>query len=144
MIDRLDDKYSNDLLNDEVRNLDALDLAGLRDAWASHWGRPPRFRSPSFLRAIIAWRLQAAAYGGLDTDIRRRLKATSLPRNCVLPVGAVVSREYRGVRHDVEIVSDGVIYEGRPYRSLSSVAREITGVHWNGPRFFGLRRGANQ
>lgn len=136
------DKYSNGSLNNEVRNLATLDLVGLRAAWASHWGRPPKFRSLSLLRAIIAWRLQGEAYGGLDADTRRRLKAKSLPRHCVLPIGAVVSREYCGVRHDVEIVADGVIYKGQAYRSLSSVAREITGVRWNGPRFFGLRQEA--
>ncbi len=96
------------------------------------------------LRSIIAWRLQADAYGDLDADTRRRLQGKSMPRRGVLPPGARVSREYCGVRHDVEIGSGCVLYDGREYRSLSAVARTITGVRWNGPRFFGLRREAVQ
>ncbi len=144
MVDLIARKYSDVSLNAEVRNLVTLQLDGLRTIWASRWGRAPRLRSSGLLRAIIAWRLQAEAYGGLDVETRRRLKAKSVPRNGVLPIGSRVSREYRGVRHDVEIVAHGVVYDGHAYRSLSAVAREITGVRWNGPRFFGLRGEAGQ
>ena len=142
MVDPELKKYSNAPLNDEVRNLAAQGLDGLRAVWTSHWGPAPRMRSPGLLRGFIAWRLLAETYGGLDVETRRQLRAKSVPRNGVLPVGARVSREYRGVRHDVEVVANGVLYEGRRFRSLSAVAREITGVHWNGPRFFGLREEA--
>jgi hypothetical protein len=131
--------YSDCYLNDEVRGLQNLDLEALRSEWSSHWGSPPRLRSVGLLRELIAWRLQAEAYGGLDADLWRRLHAKSIPRGCVLPVGSRLSREYQGVRHDLEIRSGCVVYQGRKYRSLSAVARDITGVRWNGPRFFGLR-----
>ena len=142
MGDRRTIKYSDSRLNEQVRVLEKLDLDALRAEWASRWGRPPRLRSIVLLRSIIAWRLRVDAYGDLDADTRRRLQGKSMPRGGVLPVGARVSREYRGVRHDVEIGSGCVLYEGREYRSLSAVARTITGVRWNGPRFFGLRREA--
>lgn len=137
-------KYQNSVVNDEVRGLEALGLEGLRAVWSAHWRRPPRLRSVVLLRALIAWRLQAEAYGDLDAETRRRLKSKAIPRGGVLPVGARLTREYRGVRHDVEIGHNNVLYRGRAFGSLSAVAREITGVRWNGPRFFGLRREADQ
>ncbi len=56
-------------------------------------------------------------------------------------VGSVLEREYGGVIHRVTVMDDGVEYGGRRFRSLSAVAREITGTHWSGPRFFGLTGG---
>ena len=56
-----------------------------------------------------------------------------------LEPGSRLAREWRGVRHDVEVVEEGILYRGKVYSSLSEVARHITGVRWNGPRFFGLR-----
>lgn len=60
----------------------------------------------------------------------------------VLTPGVRITREYRGRRCDVEVLADGFLYEGQAYDSLSEIAREITGVRWNGPRFFGLRKEA--
>lgn len=96
-------------------------------------------RSVELLRMIIAWRIQSAAYGGIDAATRQRIRSTSMPRMPNPPAGTRVIREYRGVLHHVEILEAGVCYEGKPYGSLSEVARLITGTHWNGPRFFGLR-----
>lgn len=126
-------------LEADVRALEKASLGDLRAVWRSRWGAPPKLRSPRLLRSIIAWRIQADALGGLDDDTRRRLRSSAMPRIANPATGTRVTREYRGVLHHAEIAEAGVIYAGREFRSLSEVARVITGVRWNGPRFFGLR-----
>ncbi len=123
-----------------VLALEALDLEGLRAEWRQHWGLPPRLRSVQLLRHLIAWRIQAEALGGLDAETKRLLRATSVPRRgLVLQPGQRLVREWRGRRYDVDIVEGGFTHAGRTFKSLSEVARAITGTQWNGPRFFGLR-----
>ncbi len=131
-------------LFDAVTALRTLDLTGLRSAWPERFGTPPRLRSPDLLRRQLAWRLQVEAQGGLDVVTRTELaKPASSPSRSVQPVvGARLVREWQGQRHEVEITRDGVLYRGSAFASLSQVARAITGVRWNGPRFFGLRGGA--
>jgi hypothetical protein len=127
-------------VNAEVRALERAGLGELRAKWRSKWGTPPKLRSVHLLRMITAWRLQSDAFGGLDDETRQRLRRTCGPRLPNPAVGTRLTREYQGVLYEVEIVDGGVGYAGREYRSLSEVARLITGVHWNGPRFFGLRQ----
>ena len=124
-----------------VRALTELNLEALREAWRMRLGSPPPpLRYPDHLRRLLAWRLQAEALGGLEPETRRHLAlagaAVVAPQ---LPVGARVSREWRGAAHEVEVTPEGLLYRGKLHRSLSEVARAITGVRWNGPRFFGLR-----
>jgi len=126
-------------LDDRVRELERQDLAELRRTWTSHWGPPPRLRSVSLLRALIAWRLQAAVQGGLDAGTRILLRSPGVRNRPTLAIGSRVSREYRGVIHHVDVVAGGFDYAGERFASLSAIARAITGVRWNGPRFFGLR-----
>jgi hypothetical protein len=129
-------------LETRVRALERMKLPALRDIWTAEWGLPPKLRSAALLRMIIAWRLQAAAEGGLASTTRIRLRTKSIPRAPLPPPGTFVTREYRGIQYSVEIRDGYVTYGGRTYRSLSEVAREITGTRWNGPRFFGLRPGS--
>ena len=127
----------------EVERIAALDLFALRDAWPARFGAPPRLRSADFLRQVLAWRLQAEAYGGLDADTRKLLaKGAVRPRGAQAQVGVRLVREWKGERHEAEVVEEGVLYRGQRYASLSEVARAITGSRWNGPRFFGLRGAA--
>lgn len=95
-------------------------------------------------RGRRSWKVQAEAEGGLDRETRRVLlsKAWAKDPGPMLTPGVRLSREWRGRVYDVDVVGDGFLYEGKPYASLSEVAREITGVRWNGPRFFGLRKDA--
>lgn len=124
----------------EVERLSALDLFALRAAWPQRFGRPPRLRSPDFLRQTLAWRLQAEAYGGLDADTRKLLARGAVrPRGAQAQPGVRLVREWKGERHEAEITDDGVLYRGARYASLSELARAVTGSRWNGPRFFGLR-----
>jgi hypothetical protein len=100
----------------------------------------------------LSYRVQELAYGGLKPETRarlealgeqldggnvvlRRIRADSRP----LP-GTRLVREYDGVQHVVTVRADDFEYEGRPYRSLSAIARHITGTRWNGWVFFGLRQ----
>jgi hypothetical protein len=91
------------------------------------------------LRHVLAWRAQAEIYGGLDAQTRRLLRDERPPRESPVAPGTIISREWRGVTHDVEASDDGFLYDGRRWKSLSQIARVITGTRWNGPRFFGLR-----
>lgn len=124
----------------EVRALEALDLHGLRDEWRRRYGPPPKMRSRELLARLLAWRIQADAFGGLDAATIRLLKADRLPPpKPELAPGTRLSREWQGQRHEVDVLEKGLRYAGMTYRSLSEIARVITGTRWNGLRFFGLR-----
>lgn len=129
-----------DRITEEVRALEALDLHGLRDEWRKRYGQPPKMRSRELLARLLAWRIQADAFGGLDATTIRLLKSDRLPppRPSLAP-GTRLAREWQGRRHEVDVLESGFRYAGRDYRSLSEVARTITGTRWNGLRFFGLR-----
>lgn len=114
-------------------------LGELRDEWERRYGAPPPLRSPDLLRRILAWRIQANLCGGIDTATLRLLEGDR-PRDHGLAPGTVIAREWGGERHEVEVAEDGFIHAGQRWKSLSQVARAITGTRWNGPRFFGLRK----
>ena len=123
----------------DVAGLGSMGLHELRRIWRARFGEPPKLRSVELLRHLLAWRIQAAALGGLDRQTRNALKRN--PRSGAqgrLQLGTRLAREYRGVEHLVEVGEEGYRYRGRVYASLSVVAREITGTRWNGWRFFGL------
>lgn len=125
---------------EEVRALERLDLHRLRDEWRRRYGDPPKMRSVELLARLLAWRIQAEALGGLDAATIRMLKSERLPApRLALDAGARLSREWQGRLHEVDVLVNGYRYNGRDYRSLSHIAREITGTRWNGLRFFGLR-----
>jgi hypothetical protein len=98
----------------------------------------------------ITYKLQERAYGGLSTATARKLEQAAADppgRGAAKPAppialkpGTRLVREWRGVTHMVLIHADGIEWRGQRYRSLSVVAREITGARWSGPRFFGLRQ----
>jgi hypothetical protein len=88
---------------------------------------------------VLAWRIQADAFGGLDQQTRKLLRDRRPSREPVVAPGTIIIKQWRGQRHHLEASGDGFLYDGRRWNSLSEVAREITGTRWNGPRFFGLR-----
>lgn len=129
-----------DRITEEVRALAALDLQGLRDEWRKRYGEPPRMRSRELLARLLAWRIQAAAFGGLDATTIKLLKSDKLPpQRPILSAGTRLTRDWQGRHHEVDVLEKGFRYNGADYRSLSEVARIITGTRWNGLRFFGLR-----
>lgn len=129
-------------LIEEVRALERLDLAALRERWAARFGAPPRFRSVELFRLMLAWRLQAQVHGGLDPVSRKRLRASGpiVAEGQELGVGAVIRRQWQGEEVVVTIDEHGFVWNGSRFKSLSSVATAITGSRWNGPKFFGLRQ----
>jgi hypothetical protein len=130
--------------------LPALSPAELRSEWRRLYrSQPPRLSRDLLIRAI-AYRLQELRHGGLSKAIRRKLAAlVNAPESegeiAPEPVrkisrGARLVREWNGRTHTVTVKEEGFTYVGRSYRSLTAIAREITGAHWSGPRFFGLAR----
>ena len=127
-------------VRDEVASLPSMTLSELRTLWAARFGAPPKQRSVELLRRVLAWRLQAEAFGGLDAATVRLLGSDRTLVMVAEQPGTRLARDYAGKRHEVVMLEEGVLYEGETYGSLSEVARLITGQRWNGPRFFGLRR----
>ena len=133
-------KKSRSAISEQVEALMSMGLCGLRTEWEGRYGAPPKHRAPDLLRRVLAWRIQADAFGGLDAATIRLLGNEKIPLLAPEQPGMRLARDYAGRRHEVIVVDDGVGYDGNRYGSLSEVARIITGQRWNGPRFFGLRR----
>ncbi|WP_406851831.1 DUF2924 domain-containing protein [Brevundimonas sp. BH3] len=127
-----------------LASLERCSLSAVQDEWRKRWGTPPPLGSVRLLRHLLAWRLQTELYGDLSAVDRRHLKSTATPVIQTLREGSRVAREYQGIVHEVVAEARGFRYRDRTYRSLSAIAREITGVRWNGPRFFGLRPGGGR
>lgn len=128
----------------QLAAIDTMDLTALRQLWSEHFGTPPTLRSIDLMRLTVSWRLQARVHGGLDAGIRRRLRrpTKSDPQSAIdLPVGTRLKREWQGLSYVIEVSGEGFCWNGATYASLSAVAKAITGTNWNGPRFFGLRKG---
>lgn len=131
-----------------VTALQDLDLERLRQYLRSRFGQPPALRSGDLMRRCLAERIQQDVFGR-DRDLERQLDrlAGSFKRSglvskpkAVLKPGAVLVREHDGVRHQVDVLADGFFWNGKHWKSLSEIARAVTGVRWNGPRFFSLRK----
>jgi Protein of unknown function (DUF2924) len=141
-----------------VASLSSLNADQLRLQWRNHLGGIPPAHLPGWLLArVLAYRIQAAAFGDLDRAILRRLRelkgealesgqtppfATRGPttrEGVGLKSGALVVREWNGRIERVMVLDGGYAWNGGVYRSLSQVAKAITGTNWNGHRFFGLK-----
>jgi hypothetical protein len=130
-------------LERELADLADLDGEALRERWLALMDSPPPRVSPKLLRLALAWELQAAVHGGLSRRTRQRLDQLAAGRSTTQEAkpGMRLVREWGGTLHVVTIGEDGVIgWNGRDWRSLSEVARAITGTRWSGPAFFGLKR----
>ena len=135
----------------EIVRLEHLTLDDLRDEWRRLYQMPPPKRlSRDILLRGISYHYQERAFGGLSKATLRKLSvpdAIALPSDAprrasmsLKPVTRLI-REWNGQTHTVVILKNGVEWQGRHYRSLSIVAREISGAHWSGPRFFGIITG---
>ncbi len=123
-----------------VAAIASMSLVELRSEWERRYGAAPRHRSADLLRRVLAWRVQADVHGGLDAATKKLLAREDLPLRVAPPPGMRLAREWAGRTHEVVVIENGVVYEGKTWGSLSEVARHITGMRWNGPRFFGLRQ----
>jgi hypothetical protein len=124
-----------------VESVGTMDLDALRTLWGKRYGAPPSLRSVPILRMMLAWRVQAEAYGGLDADMRRTLERTGTvaPEGQHLGIGARLTRTWKGRSVEVVVEEGGFRWQDRVFPSLSAAATAIAGSKWNGPRFFGLR-----
>jgi Protein of unknown function (DUF2924) len=139
-------------MNDMLKNLKAMTSEALKKEWEQCIGLPPpKSTSRDHFIRVIAWHRQAKDQGGLAGALKRRLrqlaedlesgKAQRLlnPPPKVKP-GTMIIKTWQGVEHRVMALEDGFAFEGKTWKSLSMIAREITGTRWNGPAFFGLRK----
>ena len=127
----------------EIAALEGLSSAALRERWSALTGSPVPRISPKLLRLALAWELQARSFGGLSRAATRTLDQLGRGETLTAPArpGMRLVREWQGRVHVVTVGEDQVVrWEERPYRSLSEVARAITGTRWSGPAFFGLKK----
>lgn len=135
-------------LASELARLQSLSRIELMDEWQRLWGSEAPCRiSQNLLLLAFAYRLQEQIYGGLKPHIKAKLRRIAEGQSNIQPVPQIKSgtrllREWRGSTHEVLVHDDGVQYRGQKYRSLSEVAKVITGSKWSGPVFFGLRKRA--
>jgi hypothetical protein len=128
----------------ELTRLGALTNFELRREWRRlHGMQAPKSLSRDLLLRGITYKIQERAFGGLSKSVLRKLSEASsnVVRQATparVKVGTRLVREWNGQTHTVLVHAHGVEWRGKLYRSLSVVAREITGAHWSGPRFFGL------
>jgi hypothetical protein len=109
--------------------------------WSKNWtNEPPKHVSRRLLELSAAWHLQCREFGGPDRELRRLLNESGGSTTEKRPIkpGTRIVREWNGRTHHVEVLPDGFRWNEETYRSLSSIAKTITGSHWSGPRFFGL------
>jgi hypothetical protein len=132
--------------------LPGMDKTALCKKWQEVFNKSaPKHLRKEFMVRILAYKIQESAFGGLSATTRRRLSqiATSLENgNSKLKVdqrpikpGTRLIREWRGKTHTVSVAETGFEFQGSRYRSLSEIARLITGTRWSGPLFFGLKPG---
>src|SRR5687767_5160573 len=129
------------LIQKKIAELEALDTAGLRKLWGKVFGGPaPKSMRRDLLLRALAYHVQEQELGGLKPAVRRRLAraAQDLGLGQTPPVspprvksGTRLLREWQGVVHEVIVLEEGVRYRERTWRSLSAVAREITGARWS-------------
>lgn len=155
----------------QVVALQRMTVAELRVQYLELYGEETKSRNKTWLFRACAWRLQEIAFGGLSERAKQRAKeivreSDVRPRrpDVVPPLpgtnakviafepepvsndpvpGTVITREYKGHEIRVRVLDEGYEYGGQPYRSLSAVAKAVTGSHWNGRAFFGLKKGGS-
>lgn len=134
------------LLEEELGALAGLPTEQLKEKWSAMEGTVPPSAPPALLRRLIAQRLQERRHGALPVLVARELKrletegpgAERASPRVTLPPGTRLVREWNGQTITVEVLEKGFSYADRKWRSLSEIARHVTGAHWSGPRFFGL------
>ena len=137
----------------QVADLQTMPLEELRERWKALFGSdPPAYRKAHLVKRL-AYRIQELAFGGLSEETKQQLRAIAREHDGASGVlrrrnpskagplpGTRLVREWQGERHEATVTRDGFECRGKPYRSLSAIARTITGTPWNGPAFFGLRK----
>ena len=141
---------SREAISHKLACLRSLPIRELKQQWRSLYrSEPPHRVSRELLTRAVAYRIQEQALGGLKPSTRRLLERFAGDARSGRPLtlspcapasaGTVLMRDWQGTTHEVKVLDRGVLYKRKRYRSLSEVARLITGSRWSGPLFFGLR-----
>lgn len=144
---------AGDDLYAEIGNLAMMSLVDLRTSWCKHLGQPPPKRlSRDLMVRGIAYKLQERRFGGLSKSAHRTIERLrrhdgsgerSPPkRTRSMKPGSKLIRDWGGSTHTVLVLDKGFEWQGEKYKSLTQIARAITGARWSGPRFFGLAQRA--
>jgi len=140
-----------DTVLERLAHLKTLPTPALKQQWRNLFETEPPPYNRRFLESRLAYRIQELAYGGLKPETVKRLEALGeqIASGKIIasrsgeenrPIaGTRLIREWQGIEHAVTVLHDGYEWQGRPYKSLSAVARAITGTRWNGWVFFGLK-----
>ena len=132
--------------------LEAMSLQALRKEWRTWYKSPPPSGfSRDLLTRAIAYRMQEKSLGGVDSRTRRKIKLLAgkletegsiepTDGGVTLRPGTKLLRAWHGTTYRVSVLIDGFEYDGKTFGSLSEIANRITGAHWSGPRFFGLKK----
>jgi hypothetical protein len=136
----------------QLAALKTAPIGALKDKWRELFDKEPPPYNRRFLEHRLAYRIQELAYGGLKLETLKHLRELAedldggdparrrQPASPRPVAGTRLIREYQGVEHCVTVRDEDFEYQGRPYRSLSAIARAITGTRWNGLTFFGLKQ----
>src|ERR1700726_5113191 len=152
---RMVSEVKSEKLAQELKDLETRGDDELKHCWRSLYGtRPPQKIHRSLLIAAVAHRMQENALGALKSSVRRHLMQAAnnpaTPRSSPLfpslrpRAGTVLVRDWGGVTHQAKVFEDGILFRSKRYKSLSEVARVITGSRWSGPLFFGLKSSKEQ
>lgn len=128
-----------------LKQIDDMDRSCCKEEWQRRFNQmPDRHLSTRFMQRALAHEAQVKAGGGLTARDRKALglrgqqrRTQAVPKPAIT-TGTHLMREWNGRIYQVRITDDGFELDGRRYRSLSAIARHITGAHWSGPRFFGV------
>ncbi len=149
---------------EQIQELRQMTVNQLRGKYEEVFGETTSARNKDYLWKKIAWRIQELEYGGLSERAKKRAREianehdirvrpprgtfnefnqpnmSKVQKNNRLPaVGTILTKEYKGKTIEVEVLKKGFRFNGTGYRSLSGIAREVTGTHWSGNAFFGLK-----
>ncbi len=134
-----------DAMRDRIQAVTNMDRNECLDLWRESFASPPaKYLSQPFMQKAIAYELQCRAFKGVPKSTTRALtaiakgkKAGSAQVRSLTPSMRLL-REWNGRTFEVEVTETGFVWRDKNYRSLSAIAREITGTRWSGPRFFGV------
>ena len=139
-------------LEAQLSALTTMTAAQLRSEWRTVYKADPPALTADLLARGVAWKLQQRVHGGLPPatlrEIRRMKAELDKAGGVIVTAGRIrpgtrLVRDWGGAAHHVLVLERGYLYRDRHYSSLSQVARDITGAHWSGPRFFGTKREAS-
>lgn len=129
-------------LQEEISKIEGQHREKCIALWQESFGRsPPKHLSPQFLKRVLIWELQNQKLGRVSVKTERdflKISSGKMPLTKA-KAGSQLIREWNGRTFQVDVVDGGYVMDGKTWKSLSAIAKHITGAHWSGPRFFGVK-----